>query len=518
MANNQATSILEYLTAKNPDLEYEVKKNTTLTERQTWVKPSHVRPWAEFNFETMERVFDGKLMDECRRRDRAFSHLPPLHPDLDLVEGCEDSTTHILTLWTRQMVQIALLQVTDIFNPVFWVVPSRTKSLESSKVDVAPTAATDEKGRRKSSRPRPHQAAGKKPKSSTRWRPDGAGMSLAPSGLETDTAGMSLPPSGPEANSSSAGSRNRLPSEIKPGSIWTSAKLTEGRLTDAGGKLRSLRLGGKEMLPLIQIYHYCVQARARYGFLITSREIIVVRIKPMAVVPTPGSVSGGGELDNAALKRELQRNGLMEYKAIPWANHCSSSPADDHAALRSYRDLTMNLALWILCILAGNNSDPDWDYAPLAEEVLKPLVKAGVKEKTEQSEQATNDDDGSTSTQASQSPSKSSSFAFSNPSMSFSAAFSQEPFGEKLPPPSYTLSSGEKHDAALATPRYVPNPGGSSEAPGAIKTGAKKGTRKRARLGDDVAEEAGLSVAAADGGQLKRRRSRRNAVQDQGSG
>jgi hypothetical protein len=67
VANGHATSIFEYLTAKNPDLIYKEEENAIQSNCGTWIRPRYVRPWQEFSFETMERVFDGKLMEECRR-------------------------------------------------------------------------------------------------------------------------------------------------------------------------------------------------------------------------------------------------------------------------------------------------------------------------------------------------------------------------------------------------------------------------------------------------------------------
>jgi hypothetical protein len=76
MANGCATSIFEYLTAKNPDRVYEEQENAPQSKNPTWVKPKYVRPRKKSSFETMERVFDGKLMEECRR-ERWLPYPPP---------------------------------------------------------------------------------------------------------------------------------------------------------------------------------------------------------------------------------------------------------------------------------------------------------------------------------------------------------------------------------------------------------------------------------------------------------
>ena len=53
----------------------------------------------------------------------------------------------------------------------------------------------------------------------------------------------------------------------------------------------------------------------------------------------------------------------MEYVSIPWANHNDGNPND-------YADLTVNLALWFVHILAGNAHAVNWSYPDLKKEAL----------------------------------------------------------------------------------------------------------------------------------------------------
>lgn len=188
---------------------------------------------------------------------------------------------------------------------------------------------------------------------------------------------------------------------------------------------------GREASPIYQIYHYCVVSNARYGFLITSKELLVIRIKPVVESPGHGTSTDGrtarslGKVSEAvaaqsgerstALQHELRYNGLVEYKAIPWTSHWSRAGEE----VDSFRDLTINLSLWILCILAGNNCSPDWDYIPLVDEPLRPKEVGQGNVFTERMAQgeAYNEDE----TDVAPSQSTLSSFVFSNPSMSFSA-------------------------------------------------------------------------------------------------
>ncbi|KAK0618901.1 hypothetical protein B0T14DRAFT_197781 [Immersiella caudata] len=405
MANGHATSIFEYLTAKNPDLIYKEEKNAIQSKCRTWIRPRYVRPWQEFSFETMERVFDGKLMEECRR-DRWLPYpVPRLNPEFDCIENGEPSTVNILLRWTRPMVITALQEVVGTFDPIFWV-PRKT-DVDSSASDAVlihnPSAAGTEGARkghlRQRKQPRPSSSKNRP----LPPRPDGAGISLRCRG-----------------NSST----NRLPSEIKPGSKWTSEKLAAGDLTNEDGEFSRVK---NHMRPIVQIYHYCVTAKARYGFLITSKEILVIRIKPMSEGPGTGIATAETEGDTTTLYQQLRYNGLVEYKAIPWGNHCSLIAGQ----VGSYQNLTVNLSLWILSILAGNNSDPGWNYQPLDKEPLRGDQAAAAE--------SNSDNDHSHETSTELADSAMSSFCFSEPAQSVTASFSRRDLSEKMQPPSYII-------------------------------------------------------------------------------
>lgn len=74
------------------------------------------------------------------------------------------------------------------------------------------------------------------------------------------------------------------------------------------------------------------------------------------------------------LIEQLHDNGVMEYKAISWDNHRSGD---------NFRDLTINLAVWFLCILAGNDHRPQWEYGPLAEESLASKTNGNTQSLTQ---------------------------------------------------------------------------------------------------------------------------------------
>lgn len=150
MAYDTATTIFEYLTAKNPDLVYLDQKHATLTKNPHWFKPTHVRPWEEFSFQTIEGLFGGKLMEECHRERVLIYPLPRLDPETECVENGEDSTRDILTRWTRVMVNVALHEIVDAFDPVFWVPTSRADTdrvTPATNETIAANTAAVERGR-----------------------------------------------------------------------------------------------------------------------------------------------------------------------------------------------------------------------------------------------------------------------------------------------------------------------------------------------------------------------------------
>jgi hypothetical protein len=55
----------------------------------------------------------------------------------------------------------------------------------------------------------------------------------------------------------------------------------------------------------------------------------------------------------------------MEFISVPWTNHREGRPPED------YMDWTVNLALWFLHVIAGNDHQVEWTYNKLLDQVLK---------------------------------------------------------------------------------------------------------------------------------------------------
>ena len=75
--------------------------------------------------------------------------------------------------------------------------------------------------------------------------------------------------------------------------------------------------------------------------------------------------------DRHELERRLAVDGMMEYVSVPWDNHRSQG-------VEEFRDMTINLALWFIHILAGNGHESSWDYNALVAEELRSKPDSAV--------------------------------------------------------------------------------------------------------------------------------------------
>ncbi|KAI4213159.1 MAG: hypothetical protein LQ349_009294 [Xanthoria aureola] len=124
---------------------------------------------------------------------------------------------------------------------------------------------------------------------------------------------------------------NILPGDTKLGSKWKSSNIEPGKVskaTNRDGWLAAIR----------QIYTYCVQTDARYGYLLTDKELVAVRI---SWIPDTEMKGPKDKADSGA-----HRIGILEYKAIPWSYDETETQSSDGR-------LTVNLALWWLHMMAA---------------------------------------------------------------------------------------------------------------------------------------------------------------------
>ncbi|KAL2675058.1 hypothetical protein Neosp_011238 [[Neocosmospora] mangrovei] len=318
-----ATSIFELLTAKNPELVHIEPDNKNLTSSRNYFYPKELQPWDEFNFETLEDVFAGTLLREARQNDRSLPAFPTLIPELDCVISDEKSTTSLIVKWNEAIVNMALISIRDDFHPSLW----SSKTRKHEKQDAEPSPAR--RGKRKQPPRRSSQAHRvQKPRKNrlSALRPDSGAVYHALS---------------PEEQGSSK-TKERFPKEYKPATKWRSEKFFRSGFLNNKGKMRKGMIMQNYCMPIGQAFTYCLAHACRYGCILTCGEAFIFR----------------------ALTKSLRDDGLLEYVSIPWTNH-HQDDAD------SYKDLTVNLAMWFVHVLAGNQYWVDWKYCPLTKEEPK---------------------------------------------------------------------------------------------------------------------------------------------------
>jgi hypothetical protein len=143
---------------------------------------------------------------------------------------------------------------------------------------------------------------------------------------------------------------NILPGDTKVSKSWTSDELFKKIKLQGRGK-RQLKDTSPLMWPIRQILHYCIKAHTRYGYIITDHELVVMRVG-LAEADNPNA--SFGELRDA-----VTDNALVQLAAIPWGNHTND------------REMTINLALWIIHLLAANNGMLDRQYGKLEDETAQ---------------------------------------------------------------------------------------------------------------------------------------------------
>lgn len=137
---------------------------------------------------------------------------------------------------------------------------------------------------------------------------------------------------------------NILPGETKPSIKWDSSKLPSDYDTEYPTSPDFLE-------PIRQIFTYCVKSNSRYGYLITDRELLAIRIRSDPPLPTAGP--GGAPADQT-------KAGGLEFKLIPWSN-------DSEKTAEGSEGMTVNLGLWGLHMMTIFGRDIQESYPSLKE-------------------------------------------------------------------------------------------------------------------------------------------------------
>lgn len=255
----QATSLLEFLTTKNPEVDQPELAHKTLTSSPLYYIPKQLKAWDEFNFETLQQIFGGDLIREARRMDRVLPY-PMIIPEADCKVTDERTTTRLLAKWNESIVISALLAVDKKFNATVW----------NSSVRVHEKTDVGSKHKRKGSRVQPSRKLAyrvKKQRKHLRLRPDSGAIASSPSFELDGSAALSF-------------SQERFPKEYKTASKWQSDALLRGEVTNSEGEWVDGHEESNYAMPIRQAFTYCVTYECRYGCILTCGEAFIFRVRP----------------------------------------------------------------------------------------------------------------------------------------------------------------------------------------------------------------------------------------------
>ena len=321
-------SLFDYLTSPNPVLDNRhcPRGPNSRTSKAVWRFPRVIEPWKDFNLASLTSIYGGIFQNVVHQHFDLidFSRIPEF-PFCQVAD--EDSLEALLIKWNQSVVSEALLASQDKLGDA-WPPPNILMA-------------------------RGGQA--NYPGSNSAYRPDWGGLQLT---VAQEEKGLKSP--------------NLLPGDTKLSSKWTSRELADidKESEDESKKPRSINIqkvmGTDWARPIRQVFTYCLVANVRYGFIITDRELVVLRISAVDQNSAEATDESQGSLDSApdATPTKSPKAGKMQYKVIPWSTENANMG-------RAPGKLTINLALWWLHMLAAENSKIHRLYTPLSEMVLE---------------------------------------------------------------------------------------------------------------------------------------------------
>ena len=315
--------LLDYLTLPNPRLNCKSPDggNTTTTTRFTLrTFPKAIWQWEDFGVSSVDAAYGGALKATLNRAYLLGDHSNiPGFPHREIWD--EDSLEGLLILWNWRVVSDALAAA----QQDIWEDPSREaiymvrggqafnpgNGIKKPKT-IDPTRKKRVlKGQQPPQPPQPPQ-----PQQSRPLRPDWAGLRRLHDERENLKRTRKKP-------------NNILPGDTKVSSKWKSSQIEIGTLESRPTK--------DWFKPIGQLYGYCFQAKARYGYVITDEELVAMRFD--FEDPTVGPEKNGESRDALT---------TLFFKAIPWNDQSLTAGPNGEA-------LTVNLALWLLYLAAARS-------------------------------------------------------------------------------------------------------------------------------------------------------------------
>lgn len=251
---SRTLSVLDSLMWKNPEIQYEKPTSFSLTNAQRCMTPRQLLVWDEFNFETLRKISNGRLIEAAQQTTSLLSVCPYFEP---CVVTEEPETQHVITAWNYPIVQAGLTAIGEKIPTCKW------------------NPSTKDKG---------------KIGESTRSTPTCDGHSLTTSFVRSGATGMRkgrryYPDSGATVPCHTHGSScptsriERLPKDYKSSTKWRSSDVLDA-LLEQDGTWQSGMAEKQAAWPIRQAYTYCVWFECRYGCILTTEEAFIFRIKP----------------------------------------------------------------------------------------------------------------------------------------------------------------------------------------------------------------------------------------------
>lgn len=332
-----AMSLFEFLTTHRPPVRLAEtsksktsnnKRSKSLTTNKGYHQPTRLQPWEDFDLSTLRTMYDHILKHE--------PHLPDasqMRPSLDFALN-EPGVGDFIQESNRRIVETALKETKKLLGWHEFVSMIRGHSAEPV-----------------------HRAGKQKP-----FRPDWAGVRVGDDFQPRDLA-------------------NILPGDTKYSHCWTFNDLLGSEITDDvldSGKFERPHW----VKPLNQVFTYCVELKVRYGYVLSDRELLVVRIRPEQKGKTAAKTRTNvthSEKDTPRRSTRLQmkpkpprepdpetieereiRKGILEFASIKGGSQDGDG-------------LTVDLALWWLHLLALKDNTVQRSYNALADEALSSI-------------------------------------------------------------------------------------------------------------------------------------------------
>ena len=299
-------SLLDYLRSENPVINGDMCQPgaNTKSKNHSWDTPRKIEVWKDFEYNSLKSIYGGELhrILECPFTFEDFSAIPRF-PFREIHD--EKSLESLIVKWNHSMIIDALSMAQNYLE----------NRLSHDTIHMV----------------RGSQA--RYPDSGSKLRPDWGAV-------KRHTTRISKPD-------------NVLPGDTKLSKKWSSGDIEIGLVQDDYKKTDWLR-------PVAQIFSYCVRSNSRYGYVITNKELVVVRIRPDSQTNSQSAIQilQSSENPDPTPATRARDQGVLEYQAIPWDN-------DGRAVDKACEGMTVNLALWWLHMMAAEESAIAEHYTPL---------------------------------------------------------------------------------------------------------------------------------------------------------